>query len=87
MKIRVQTIAENVQRKGNDEYVSIVCIEVGVSPLQQMLEFALRDDDLKHKGQLVGKELELQITSIRDVFCGRPQTAGRILDVATGAKK
>jgi len=78
MIIKANVLAEDVQSRDGKEYVTVTCMEQGASPLLQMFDYSLREDEKSHKGKLIGKAVELQVNTIRAIFSGRPQLSGHL---------
>jgi len=78
MILQAQVLAEDVQEREGVEYVTITCMETGVTPLLQMFDYGLRADEKIQKGKLVGKQVTLRINTIRAIFAGRPQMNGHL---------
>ena len=78
MQIESQVMTEQVQIRNGIEYVTVTCMERGVSPLLQMFDYTLRDDEKEHKGKLVGKNVLIKVSTIRGIFSGRPQMSGTL---------
>lgn len=78
MKIKAVVLAEDMQVRDGVEYVSITCMEQGENPLLQMFDYGLREEERIHKGKLLGKSVELQVSTIRSLYAGRPQTIGHM---------
>jgi len=81
MEIKAMVLAEDAQVKDDIEYVTVTCMETGSNPLLQMFDYGLRPDEKQHKGKLVGKNLVVQIKTIRAIFAGRPQMQGSLVSV------
>jgi uncharacterized protein (UPF0218 family) len=81
MVIKANVLAEEIRQVGNVEYVSVTCMEFGANPLLQMFDYGLRGEESSHKGKLVGKTIEIQVTNIPMIFSGRPKMNGRLLSV------
>jgi len=78
MKINATVLKEVSQTRNGIEYVQIVCLESGPEPLLQMFDYSLREDEKIHKGKLEGKQVVLQVDTIRAIFAGRAQMSGRM---------
>jgi hypothetical protein len=78
MQIESQVMAEQVQTRNGIEYVTVTCMERGASPLLQMFDYTLRDEEKEHKGKLIGKNVLLKVNTIRAIFSGRPQMSGSL---------
>jgi hypothetical protein len=81
MVIKSTVLAENSRVNNGVEYVSVTALEFGPSPLLQMFDYGLREDEKSHKGKLVGKLVTIQVETIRSIFSGRPQLVGKLLSV------
>lgn len=86
MVLQVQVLAENARTHNGVEYVTVTALEIGPTPLLQMVDYGLRDEEKSHKGKLVGKSVRLQVENVRAIFSGRPQLTGRILEVSGNGK-
>jgi hypothetical protein len=82
MELKATVLAEDVQTRDKIEYVTVTCLEQSEKPLLQMLDYGLRNEELSHKGKLVGKSVNLHIQNIRAIFSGRPQCSGHLTVVA-----
>jgi len=81
MNLKMQVLNEDVRVVKNIEYVTVTGMELGEKPLLQMFDYGLRQEEMSHKGKLVGKQIEIHVESIRNIFSGRPQFSGKILSV------
>lgn len=81
MIISITILAETVQTRNGVEYVTVTGMEAGQTPMLQMLDYGLRTEEREHKGKLVGKQVQIQLESVRALFSGRPQLSGKILSV------
>lgn len=81
MKIKVEAVKEESRESKGVEYTTVTVREVGEGALIQFLDYSLSGDEKSHKGKLVGKVMEIEISSIRSIFAGRPQLNGRILNI------
>lgn len=79
MLLNLQILAENVQTRNNVEYVTVTGMETGPTPLLQMVDYGLREEEKPLKGKLVGKTISIQVESVRALFSGRPQLSGRLV--------
>ena len=82
MVVKLTVLKEDARSSNGVEYVTCTGLEASDKPMLQMLDYGLRRDEFQHKGKLLGKVLELQVETVRDVFSGRPQLTGRILKVS-----
>lgn len=82
MILKAQIMAEDVRSKDGVEYITLTAMEVSPTPLLQMFDYGLRREETAHKGKLVGKVIEIQVETIRAIFSGRPQFAGRIIKLS-----
>jgi len=78
MKLEATVLAETVQVRDGVEYVTLTCMEMSTSPLLQMFDYGLRAEEKALKGTLIGKQVQLQVDTIRALFAGRPQMVGRM---------
>lgn len=86
MVIKLNVIAENSRENKGVEYTTVTAIEVGPTPMLQMVDYGLRQEEAAHKGKLVGKVVTLHCEGVRAIFSGRPQLSGRILEVSANGK-
>jgi len=82
MQIKMQVLSENSRESGGKVYHSVTGMEAGTSPLLQMLDYSLTQDEFAHKGKLHGKVITLQVENIRAIFSGRPQLSGKLVSVS-----
>jgi len=78
MQLKLRILAESSRTYNGVEYTTATGMESGPSPLLQMVDYGLREEEKQHKGKLVGKEIVVRVEFIRDMFSGRPQCVGRI---------
>jgi len=86
VQLTATVLAETTQNSRGIEYHTLTALEAGPAPLLQMIDYTLRPEEAAHRGKLVGKVIVLQVESIRSLFSGRPQLAGRILEVRSATK-
>jgi len=81
VKLTCSCLAESGRTHDGVEYLTATLLETGPTPLLQLMDYGLREEEKHHKGKLQGKTIELQVETIRALFSGRPQLAGRIVAV------
>jgi len=81
MTIRLMVLHETSRESKGVTYHTATGIEAGDEPLLQMLDYGLREEEQNYKGKLKGKTVTIKVEAFRDVFGGRPQVSGKIVEV------
>lgn len=82
MQIKIKVQSENIRPYNGKEYVTATGMEDDATPISQLLDYQLREDEMLHKGKLVGKVIRVQVTECPQIFHGRLRIDGKILEVA-----
>jgi len=72
---------EEVRKPEDTEYVQLALRETGEAAMHQYLQYNLREDEMHHKGKLVGKTITLYFEGSRGVFGFFLSATGKILTV------
>ena len=81
MKFKMEISGEDSRVSNGIEYVTVSGREVDPVPLQQFVEYGLRQEEKEHKGKLVGKIVTIQVSDIGQIFHGRPRLSGKIIEM------
>jgi hypothetical protein len=57
----------------------LTCMEVGDSPMLQLMDYVLGPDELALFGTLQGKRLKLRVNGVRNIFAGRARMDGSLV--------
>ena|ERR1700730_11457296 len=93
MQARAQVISERIEsyigKRGKVEQTIVACLDLDrTHPFLNTFDYILRDDELKqYAGNLVGKTVQLGITTFQPAFGGRLRAAGKIMSVGPVAER
>lgn len=57
----------------------LTCMEMGESPMLQLIDYVLSPDEVGLFGTLHGKRIRLKVNAVRNLFAGRVRMDGSIV--------
>lgn len=62
----------------------VTLMEMGESPMLQLMDYVLQPDELGMFGRLHGQKVKLKVTQVRSIFSGRARMDGNLVVSSDG---
>jgi len=89
MRVKAEVIQQEEPRrsgKANHLYMRLSCLDQAQPALKNTFDFSLMNEEAdKHKGNIVGKIIEIDVTDIQSSFGGRFEFRGVLINKGSKA--